>query len=106
MAQMPDIPVHAVGIGIFFRFIVDGDVVCFSISQFIFTRFEVPHPPRSDQRHFRSQGFNRQFKTDLVIALAGSAVSNGFSPFFFSDFYEFFRNEGRAKDVPRRYFPS
>ena len=103
MAQMPNVPVHAVRIGIFFGLIVDGHVMSFSVFQFVFTGFEVPHPPRSDESHFRSQGFDRQFKTDLVVALARSAMSDGIGAFFFSDFDEFLRNkgpsEGRTQEV-------
>ena len=103
MAQVPDVPVHAVGIGIFFGLIVDGDVVGFSVFQFVFTGFEVPHPPGSDEGHFRSQGFDGQFKADLVVALACSAVSDGIGAFFLGDFDEFLGNkgpsEGRAQEV-------
>lgn len=104
MAQMPDVPVHAVRIGVFFRLIVDGDVVGFGVFQFVFTGFEVPHPPGSDEGHFRSQGFDSQFKTDLVIAFARSAVSDGVSAFFLGDFDEFLRNKGTSKGRAQEVF--
>ena len=65
MAQVPDVPVHAVGIGIFFGLIVDGDVVGFSVFQFVFTGFG-PTSARSDG-HFRSEGFDGQFKADWSL---------------------------------------
>jgi hypothetical protein len=45
-----------------------------------------------------------QFETYLVIALAGSTVNNSIRAFPSSNLYQLLGDEGRAKEVPSRYF--
>ena len=104
VAQMPDVPVHAVGIRIFFRFVINRHIMCFRIFDFIFTGFKIPHSPRCNQFDFWSQRFNRQFEPYLVVAFSCSAVGNSVSAFFFGNFYEFFGNQRPGKGCTQEIF--
>ena len=77
----------------FFR-IVDG----------VFTGTNVPQPPGSDNFQMRRQGFHRQFKTNLVIAFAGSAVSDGVCAFFFSDGHHGFGDQRPSEGGTQQVF--
>lgn len=72
----------------------------------VFAGTDVPFTPRHDNCQLRSKSFNAEFKTNLVVAFAGSAVSNSVSAFFQCNFNQFLAISGRAKEVPSRYFCS
>ena len=54
----------------------------FRIFQEFFPGSQVPFPPGCDDLYMGRQGIGTQFKTDLVITLAGSPVSDRISPGF------------------------
>lgn len=60
----------------------DRNVVCCSIVDFLVTAAQLPLTPRSDDCQLRSQSLYGQFETNLVVAFAGSTVSNSVSAFF------------------------
>ena len=99
MGQMPNVSVH--GIGLVIR--SNGDIMLLGIFDFGRTGIEVPFTPRSNQRDVRSQSLNGQLETNLVIALAGSAVSNSIRAFLLSDFHQLLGNnrtgKGRTEQV-------
>ena len=50
------------------------------------TRFEGPIAPRGDHLDVRVEGIGREFEADLIIALAGCAVSDCVRPGFSGNF--------------------
>ena len=53
------------------------DVMRFGVRNFILPAFEVPDPPRRDDRHVGGECLDGQLKPDLVVALSGAAVADG-----------------------------
>ena len=90
MGEVPHVPVHGVRIFLrrffFFRLLfikfINRHVVRFCISHLIFTGFHIPQAPGSDNLHMRCQCLHSQFKTDLVISLAGGTVADGIRSVF------------------------
>lgn len=78
----------------------------FSILHLIFSGFHIPDSPGSNDLHVGSQSLDGQFETDLVIALARSTMADGISAVLLCHVHQAFADEGTAKEVPRRYFPS
>ena len=52
------------------------DIVRFCILDLLFAGFEIPNPPGSNDLHARRKLFDRQLKSNLVVALARAAVAN------------------------------
>src|SRR5713226_7639226 len=71
VAEVPDVTVAAVDI---FFALLDGNVVLLRVSNGIFAGIDVPLAPRSNNLNVGSNGFVRQFESDLVVAFAGAAV--------------------------------
>src|SRR5713101_180845 len=71
VAEVPDVTIAAVDI---FFALLDGNVVLLRVSNGIFAGIDVPLAPRSNNLHVGSNGFVRQFESDLVVAFAGAAV--------------------------------
>ena len=111
MGQVPHIPVHGVRVflgsffffGLLFIVLVDRHAMFFSVLHFIFSGLHVPDSPGSDDLHMRSECFDGQFETNLVIALAGSAVADSVSAVFLGHVDEAFADErtseGGAQEV-------
>ena len=60
--------------------------------------------PGGDDLHVRRQGFDRQFKAHLIVALAGRAVANGGRAFLFGDFHQLFGDDGPRKARAQQVF--
>ena len=90
MGQMPYVLVH--GVRMFFSS-YHWNVVLSSIFHAVCSGFQIPLSPRSDNFHIRSQCFDGEFKTNLVITFTSRTVSNSISAFFFSNIYEDFTNQ-------------
>ena len=90
MGKVPHIPVHGVRIFLrrffFFRLLfikfINRHIVRFRISHLIFTGLHIPQAPGSDNFHVGRQRFHSQFKTDLIVSLAGGTVANGIRSVF------------------------
>ena len=101
MGQMPHVPVHGVWIflcslffiSLLFIILVDRHTMCFCISHFIFTGLHIPDTPWSDDLHVRSQSFDGEFETNLVIAFAGRTVADGISAIFLCHVDEAFADQ-------------
>ena len=89
MADVPEVAVTAVALGMIERKV---NAVCLAVFDFIFPRLECPevcHTPGSDDFDIRSESLDAQFKTDLIITLAGSTVADRYSALLAGDFDEF-----------------
>ena len=69
----------------------------FSIFNLIFTALEFPCSPRSDNLNVRSVSLDSKFKTNLIVTLACTAVTNCVSTFGFCNFNESFCNDRTGK---------
>ena len=85
MADVPDIAVTAVAVIFLERKL---DVVFCTVFQLIFTGFDIPDSPRSDDLHIRSEGFDTELETNLVVSFTGSTVTDRNSAFFFCNINE------------------
>ena len=87
MADVPQVTVAAVA-GI----CGEGKVNAMSFAVFDFGLTGIQRPfvisPGGDDFDIRSQGLDAEFKTDLVVPLAGSAVADGSSAFLPGDFHQ------------------
>ena len=105
MGEMPHVPVHGVWIflcslffiGLLFIILVDRHAMGFCVSHFIFTGLHIPDTPWSDDLHVRSQRFDGEFETNLVIAFAGRAVADGISAIFLCHVDEAFADQRTCK---------
>ena len=69
------------------------DSMLFTVFNLFFTGIHGPdigHTPWSDDLKVRSQRLNAQFKTDLVVSLAGCAVADCGCTLFSCNLYQFF----------------
>src|SRR5258708_6442460 len=71
VAEVPDVAIAAVDI---FLALLDGNVVFLRVGNGIFAGIDVPFAPRSDDLHVWRDRFVGQFKSHLIVALAGAAV--------------------------------
>ena len=103
MADVPQVTVPAVaGIGRERKV----DAMLFAIFDFVFPGLHGPqvgHTPGGNDFQVRGQGFNTQFKTDLVVAFACGAVADGGGAFFAGNLYQAFGDgrpgHGSAKQI-------
>ena len=58
---------------------------------------KIPLTPRSNNSHIRSQSLNSQLETNLIVALAGSTVSNSVSAFLLSYINQMLSNQWTCK---------
>ena len=105
MGDVPEVAVAGVdlldGLGdgdAFFLGVFDGGLARAKLEAVVF--------PGGDDGEFRAEGHVGQFEADLVVALAGGAVGDGVGILLVGDLDLVFGDEGRAMDVPRRYWPS
>ena len=61
---------------------LERDVVRLGVLDLLLTGFDIPFSPRRDDRHIRSEMFDRQLKTHLIVALAGASVADRVRAFF------------------------
>ena len=59
----------------------------------VFSGLHIPDSPRCDYLYGRIESFDGGFKTNLVVALACTAMADIEGAFFFSDIYEGFGHE-------------
>ena len=62
------------------------NVVCCCKVDSVLTGTDAPFAPGHDNCQLRGKGFNAEFKTNLVVAFAGSAVGYSVSAFFQGNF--------------------
>ena len=93
VADMPDIPIPAVG-GIGRKRKVDS--VGLAVFDFGFTGIHGPLviSPGSNDLDVRSQRLDAQFKADLVVAFAGCTVADGRSTFLAGNFHQLLCDQG------------
>ncbi len=103
MANVPDISVTAVGT---VRRKWKVDTMCLAIFNFRLAGIHCPLviSPRSDNLNVRSQCFNAKLKTNLVIALASSAVANSSGTFFSCNFHKFLCDKGSCHRGSQKIF--
>ena len=82
---MPDIAVTAVAVIFLERKL---DVVFCTVFQLIFPGFDIPDSPRSNDLHIRSEGFDTELETNLIVSFTGSTVADRNSAFFFCNINE------------------
>ena len=70
----------------------------------IFAGTDVPFTPGHNNSQLRSKSFNAEFKTNLVVAFTGSAVSNSVSAFFQCNLNQFFGNHRTRKRSAEQIF--
>src|SRR5262249_11510909 len=71
MREVPDVAVVAV---CFFGAGRDGNPALVGVINRVLARNDVPFAPGGDHRHFGREGFESQFKTDLVVAFARATM--------------------------------
>src|SRR5690606_10394343 len=71
----------------------DRDLVLFSPGDQRGAAGQIPFAPWSNNLDIRCQGIGAQFKTNLIVALAGGAVGNGVSAGFAGDFDQTLGNQ-------------
>ena len=69
----------------------------FCVIDFFVTALNAPFTPRSDDLHIRSESLDRKLKTNLVVALAGAAVTDGVRALFFGDLNKTFCDNRTGK---------
>ena len=89
MADVPEVTVTAVAVAV-----IEGkmDAVSLAVCDLVVTGFHFPdigHTPGSDDLQIRSQSFDTQLKTDLVVSFTGSAVADSGSALFAGNLYQF-----------------
>ena len=104
MADVPQVTVTAVAV-----FCIEWqiDAVLFYEFQLVFTGLHSPyisHTPWSDNFQIRSQCFDTQFKTDLVISFTGSTVADRGSTFFSGDFHQTFGDSRTSHGSTQQIF--
>ena len=50
----------------------------------VFAGFDIPYSPRSDYLYIRSERLYRELEANLIVALAGRAVTDGYRALFLS----------------------
>ncbi len=55
---------------------LEGDVMRLGILDLFLTGLDIPNTPRSDDGHIGREVLDRQLKTNLIVALAGTAVAD------------------------------
>ena len=92
MADVPQVSVTAVAVAVVKRKV---DTMFLAVLNLVITGLHGPyisHSPRSDDLQVRSQSFDCQLKTDLVITFTGSTVADCNSIFFTCNLYQTFCN--------------
>ena len=74
------------------------------IIETVFARLQRPFAPRRDYFQLRSQRLIRQFETDLIVALAGAAVSHRGRAFAQRDFNLMLRDHRSRQRSPQQIF--
>ena len=105
MADVPEVTVAAVAVDL--RSKGRSNAVSLAVFDFVFTGIHGPHighTPGSNDLEIRSQSFDAELETDLVVALSGSAVADCGSALFAGNLNQLlWRSAGRAMEVPSRY---
>ena len=92
--EVPEVLVFGiVGLAVDFK----RNFVRFGIIDFFFTGLDVPFPPRRDDGHIGRKGFDCEFETHLVVALARATVTDCVCVFFLCDFDNSLRDYGTRK---------
>ena len=91
MAQVPQVLIlRVVGLTVD----LEGDVMRLGILDLFLTGLDVPDTPRSDDGHVGSEVLDRQLETNLIVALAGTAVADRVGAFLESDLDKTLRDAG------------
>lgn len=80
----------------------DRDLVLLGKFEQVGAALERPVAPRRDDLDVRVQRIGRQFETDLVVALAGGAMSNRVGASLLAISIRCLEISGRAIEVPSR----
>ncbi len=92
--KMPEVHIFGV-VGLACDF--DGNVVRLGIVNLLIAGLDAPNSPRSDNLHLGSERLDGQFKTYLIVALAGAAVADSVCALFLCDFNNALSNRGTRK---------
>ena len=88
MAQMPEVLIlRVVGLTVNLQ----RNIVCFRLSDFLFTGLDIPLTPRSDDRHLRCEVLYGQLETNLIVSLTGASVTDGIGLFLLRYLYQSLR---------------
>ena len=103
MADVPQVTVTAVT-GICSKRKVNA--VCAAVFNLGFTGIHVPFvvSPRSDDLDIRSESFDTEFETDLVISLSGCTVADSDSAFFAGNFHKTFGDNRTSHGSTKQIF--
>ena len=104
MADVPQVAVTAVAVAVVKRKV---DTMFLAVLNLVITGLHGPyisHSPRSDDLQVRSQSFDRQLKTDLVITFTGSTVTDSGSTFFSCNLNQLLSNNRTSHGSPQKVF--
>ena len=94
MAQVPQVLILGV-VGLSGD--LQGHVVSLGVVDLLLTGLDVPLTPRGDDLHIGSETLDGQLETDLIVALAGSAVGDGVSALGLGDLRQLLADDGTGK---------
>src|SRR5262245_28592118 len=101
MREVPDVAVVAVDLFAAGR---DGNAARVGLIDRVLARSAVPFAPAGDHRQFGRQGFECQFKTDLIVALACASVRERVAARPLSDFDLAFGDDGSGERSAEQVF--
>src|SRR5262245_57783505 len=101
MREVPDVAVVAVDL---FEAGRDRDPALVGVIDRVLARDDVPFAPGGDHRQFGGQGFECQFKTDLIVALACASVCERVAARPLSDFDLAFGDDGPCERSAEQIF--
>ena len=90
VGQMPQVLILGV---VGFTVDLQRNVVSLCIVDFFITALDSPFSPRSDDCHIRSVCLDRQFETNLIVALTGCTVADRICTFFQCDPSQFLTDD-------------
>ena len=76
----------------------------FRIVDLLIPGLDIPDSPGSDDGHFRSKMLDGQFETDLIISLAGTAVTDGIRTLLEGHFHQALGNAGSCGAGAQKVF--
>ena len=85
MAQVPDVAIHGVRAVLLDR---NRDAAGLGVLDLLLAGLEFPLAPRGDDRHLRRERLDAQLEADLIVALAGAAVTDRVTVFLLRDLDE------------------
>ena len=85
MAQVPDVAIHGVRAVLLDR---NRDAAGLGVLDLLLAGLELPLAPRGDDRHLRRERLDAQLEADLIVALAGAAVTDRVAVFLLRDLDE------------------